>query len=111
MNYEIYTTASGAIRVNIDNHSYPLLNADGGHPVATTGHMPGETVSSRVFGHVRGGEYGDAAQAWADACLSVGLKAHEIRFSTQGVINALGDRNSVGLPWKAEYPRDHLRAA
>ena len=106
MSYELYASETGQIRANIGSRSYPFLNADQTHPTTIHGDIPGEEVSARVLAQIQRGDYGEDAQAWEALHAAMNLTP---RFATQGVINALGDHNSVGLPWQAQLPRDYQR--
>ena len=106
MSYELYTTTTGQLRANIGAHSYPVLNADGSRPTTIRGVIPGEEVTPRTRAQIERGDYGEDVQAWEALHAAMNLTP---RFATQGVINSLGDHNSVGLPWEAQLPRDYQR--
>ena len=103
MEWETYATTSGAIRVNIGEQSYLLLDRLGNPPVDTSGNLPGDVLDPRQLGGVLAGSYGPEVRAWAEAHQAHGLAP---RFSWRGIANELGDHVSVGLPWRAGKPRD-----
>ena len=106
--YELYKTEDGSTRVSIGDNDWPLLNADGTLPASATGRVPGEEVSQRTRAQIQRGDWGQDVQAWDAAHVALGLTP---RFSTQGIINALGDHNEVRLPWeKPEPERPYLRS-
>lgn len=106
MNYELYVSETGQIRANIGDWSYPVLNADQTPPTTIHGVLPGEEVTPRTLAQIQRGDYGEDVQAWEALHAAMNLTP---RFAPQGVINSLGDHNSVGLPWQSQLPRDYQR--
>lgn len=106
MEWEQYQTTGGRTRVNIGESSYALLDENGQIQHDTRGELPGAELDTRQLGFVFAGKYGPVAQAWAILCRDLGLP---LRFAWEGVINELGDHNSVAPAFKPKA-RDYGRA-
>lgn len=106
VDYEVYRTRDGSLRLNIGDASYAFLDRNGAPARDISGDLPGVELAGRQLAFARQGDYGPVAQAWAAAHDARGIVP---RFAYRGIVNALGDHAEVSPAFNPR-PRDYGRA-
>lgn len=106
MEWELYQTTGGSLRINIGSASYAFLDHNGDPARDRTGELPGVELAPRQLAFARQGDYGPVAQAWAAAHDERGIVP---RFAYRGIMNELGDHAEVSPAFNPRA-RDYGRA-